>query len=97
MLLLLYNASLSNALVSGDSNFSMDTTSLTVGGFSQPSVARSLIEQPGSAKIRLSQRFLWCFPKPSYSHFVTLEEVDKDFTQTLGEQGMYGHNYSYEN
>ena len=70
--------------VSGDANFDMDTTSLTVGGFSQPSVARTLIEQSASAEIGLTQRFLWCFPKPSYSKFSTLEKVDEEFTQKLG-------------
>ena len=73
-----------HSLVSGDANFDMDTTSLTVGGFSQPSVARMLIEQSASAEIGLTQRFLWCFPKPSYSKFATLQKVDKDFTDTLG-------------
>ena len=62
----------------------METTSLTTGGFSQPSVARSIIEQPGSAEIGLSQRFLWLFPRPSYARFHSLEEVDKTFTQTVG-------------
>ena len=33
-------------------------TALTVGGFNQPPVARTLIEQSGSAEIGLSQRFL---------------------------------------
>ena len=61
----------------------METTSLTIGGFSQPSVARSIIEQPGSAEIGLSQRFLWLFPRPSYARFHSLEEVKK-FTQTVG-------------
>ena len=70
--------------MSGGSNFEIDTTSLTVGGFSQPSVARTLIEQSASAEIGLTQRFLWCFPKPSYSRFSTLEKVDDVFTQTLG-------------
>ena len=62
----------------------METTSLTVRGFSQPSVARTLIEQSASAEIGLIQRFLWCFPKPSYAKFSTLEEVDEGFTQALG-------------
>ena len=42
----------------------MQSTSVTVGGFNQPSVARSLIELPGNAEKGLSQRFLWFFPKP---------------------------------
>ena len=62
--------------VTGDANFSMESTCLTVGGFSQPSVARVLIGQSGSAEVGLSQRFLWLFPQPSYSRFGTLEAVD---------------------
>lgn len=71
--------------VTGDANFSMSTTSLTIGGFSQPAVARTLIEQPGSAEIGLTQRFLWLFPKPSYARFNTLEAVDSNFTSNLSE------------
>lgn len=62
----------------------MDSTCLTVGGFSQPSTARAVIEQSGSAEVGLSQRFLWLFPKPTYSRFGTLEAVDDKFTDTIG-------------
>jgi len=72
--------------VTGDANFSMESTNLTLGGFSQPSVARALIEQPGSSEIGLAQRILWLFPKPTYSHFNTLKPVDKEFTNNLGKQ-----------
>ena len=70
--------------VTGDANFAMDATCLTVGGFCQPSVARALIEQSGSAEIGLSQRFLWLFPQPAYSHFHTLESVNQEFIESLG-------------
>ena len=53
--------------------------------FSQPPVARTLIEQSGSAEIGLSQRFLWWFP---HSRFHTLESVDTDFTECLGEKWL---------
>ena len=62
----------------------MSTTSLTVGGFNQPSVARSLIELPGNAEKGLSQRFLWLFPKPVYANFDTLEPIDQHFTDHIG-------------
>ena len=62
----------------------MEYTSLTVGGFNQPSVARSLIELPGNAEKGLSQRFLWFFPRPVYVHFATLEPVNKTFTEKIG-------------
>ena len=74
--------------VTGDAKFTMESTALTVGGFSQPPVARTLIEQSGSAEIGLSQRFLWLFPQPSYSRFHTLESVDTDFTESLGEKWL---------
>ena len=71
-------------IVTGDANFSMKYTSLTVGGFNQPSVARSLIELPWNAEKGLSQRFLWFFPRPVYAHFATLEPVNKTFTEKIG-------------
>ena len=67
----------------------MDATCLTVGGFCQPSVARTLIEQCGSAEIGLSQRFLWLFPQPAYSRFHTLESVDTEFMESLGKVIKY--------
>jgi hypothetical protein len=62
----------------------MESTNLTIGGFSQPVVARSLIEQSGSSEIGLAQRILWIFPKPSYAKFSTLEAVQENFTDALG-------------
>ena len=41
--------------VTGGANFAMESTALTVGGFNQPPVARTLIEQSGSAEIGLSR------------------------------------------
>ena len=76
-----YNA----ILVTGEANFSMDVTSLTVGGFNQPAVARTLIGLPGNAEKGLSQRFLWLYPKPIYGKFETLEPVREDFIETIGE------------
>ena len=71
--------------VTGEANFSMDCTSLTVGGFTQPAVARPLIELPSSVEKGFSSRFLWCFPKPCYATFDTLEPVNSEFTEHLGE------------
>ena len=62
----------------------MQRTSLTVGGFNQPGVARNLIELPGNAEKGLSQRFLWLFPRPVYSQFDSLEPIDKKFTGKIG-------------
>lgn len=70
--------------MTGDANFCMESTSLTVGGFSQPAVARSIIEQPGSSEIGLAQRILWLFPKPAYAKFSSLESVNQEFSDKLG-------------
>ena len=71
-------------LVSGDANFYMDRTALTVGGFTQPCVAKSLIQLPASVEKGLTQRFLWIIPKPSFAKFDTLELVDERFSVYLG-------------
>ena len=70
--------------VSGDANFSMDVTALTIGGFTQPTVTRNLIELQASVEKGLSPRFLWVFPKPTHAQFETLEKVDESFTHCLG-------------
>ena len=70
--------------MTGEANFSMSTTSLTVGGFNQLGVAKNLIELPGNAEKGLSQRFLWLFPKPVYSQFDTLEPIEKEFNGRIG-------------
>lgn len=70
--------------VTGDANFHIDSTSLTVGGFNQPSIARTLIEIPRNAEKGLSQRFLWMFPKPVCSKFAELEPIDESFYQDIG-------------
>ena len=44
-------------LVTGKANFSIDCTSLTVGGFTQPAVARPLIKLPSSVEKGFSSRF----------------------------------------
>ncbi len=63
----------------------MDETNLVVGGFSQPSVSRALIEYQGNTEKGFSQRFLWFFPKPCYAKFESLEPVDEEFTKQLSE------------
>ena len=61
----------------------MENTSLTIGGFTQPAVARPIIELPSNVEKGLSSQFLWFFPKPCYCKFETLEPVDDDFTRAL--------------
>ena len=40
--------------VSGEANFSMASTNLTVGGFTQPGVARALVDVPANTEKGLS-------------------------------------------
>ena len=63
----------------------MERTALTVGGFTQPTVARALIELPASIEKGLTQRFLWIFPKPSFAKFDSLELIEEEFSTYLGE------------
>ena len=70
--------------VSGEANFVMEQTSLTVGGFTQPAVARSLIELSSNIEKGLSTRFLWIFPQPCYAKFESLQPVEEAFTSALG-------------
>ena len=71
-------------IVSGDANFHMKKTALTVGGFTQPNVAKSLLESPQATEKGLVQRFLWLFPKPSYSDFSSLQKANQEFVEYLG-------------
>ena len=70
--------------VSRDANFQMERTALTVGGFTQPSVSKALIELPSSIEKGFAQRFLWIFPQPSFSKFKTLELANEKFSEYLG-------------
>lgn len=76
-------------VVTGEANFTMETTSLTIGGFSQPSRARTLIEQSGSVETGLAQLFMWVFPKPSYAKNEELEAVNEDITKLLSKFPMH--------
>ena len=52
-------------LVSGEANFIMKSTNLTVGGFIQPSVGKSLID-PTNTEKGFTHRFIWLFPNPLF-------------------------------
>ena len=75
--------------IAGEANFTMASTNLTLRGFTQPAVARSIIELPVNAEKSLSQRFIWTFPKPTYADFETLEPVDTTFTSALGKVSVF--------
>jgi len=70
--------------VNGDANFDMDSTSLTLAGFTQPAVARNLIESHSNYEKGLPQRFMWMFPKTTYAYLETLQPIDAVFTSALG-------------
>ena len=74
--------------MSGDANFHMERTALTVGGFTQSSVSRSLIELPSSIEKGFAQRFLRIFPRPSFSKFQTLELANERFSDSLGRNSI---------
>lgn len=61
--------------VTGEANFNMDNTRLTIGGFTQPGVARHLMELASNTEKGLSHRFLWLFPKPLYGKFESLSRI----------------------
>lgn len=67
----------------------MERTSLTVGGFTQPTVARQMIEQQGSTEKGLAQRFMWMFPQPLFAKFSSLEPVDETFRESLGMHSLH--------
>ena len=73
-----------SSLVSGEANFSMQRTGMTLGGFIQPSVARSLIELQSNVEKGVCQRFLWLIPKPTVVKFDQLQEIDASFVATIG-------------
>lgn len=73
-------------IVSGEANFVMSSTNLTIGGFTQPGVARSLIELPTNSEKGLSSRFLWFFPNPLYGKFANLGKVDETFVAKISKQ-----------
>ena len=56
-------------LVSGEANFSMPHTGLTIGGFTQPIVACNLLENQVNVEKGLCQRFLWIAPQTNYYSF----------------------------
>ena len=65
----------------------MERTALTVGGFTQPGVAKNIIEQHAGAERGFSQRFLWIFPKPTFAKFAkfaSLKQVPAEVTASIG-------------
>ena len=71
-------------VVSGEANFEMETTGLTVGGFIQPSIARNILDQAANAEKGLCQRFLWFVPQPTPVPFDELTKVNREFSASVG-------------
>ena len=80
--------------MTGNANYSMERTALTVGGFTQPNVAKAIIDNASSVEKGLTQSFLWLFPKPSFSKFETLEMIDEQFSEYLGKHLHTCRNFS---
>lgn len=78
--------------VSGNANFKMQRTCLTLCGMTQPTTAAPLIVDKNNVDKGLASRFLWIFPKPVFKKFASLEvsaneelkEASKNFTIHLG-------------
>ena len=73
------------SVVSGEANFTMDRTGFTVGGFTQPPVAKGLIENSSNIEKGLCQRFLWLVLCPIPVPYDELQAIDSDFTASIGE------------
>ncbi len=75
-------------------NFQMDRTALSIGGFTQPGVARNIIEQRNGAERGFSQRFLWIFPKPTFAKFASLKPVTENISISLGKHFLVNDTYT---
>ena len=62
----------------------MNHMGLTLGGFTQPSVARNMLEHPSNVEKGLCQRFLWLVPEPATIALEHLQCVDGTFTTAIG-------------
>lgn len=71
-------------IVSGEANFTMTHTGLTVGGFMQPCVAINLMDNKANVNKGLIQRFLWLVPEPNAVPFSELQQVDREFSAAIG-------------
>lgn len=67
----------------------MNHTGLSLGGFTQPCVARNMLEHPANVEKGLCQRFLWLVPEPTTVAFEELQCVDSSFSTAIGKRIMY--------
>ncbi len=61
------------------------TRRFTVGGFTQPAVARGLIEHTSNIEKGLCQRFMLIAPCPTPTPFAKFGHIDPDFSASIGE------------
>lgn len=80
----MYSICITFCVVSGEANFKMEHTGLTIAGFTQANVAKGLIESIPNVEKGLSQRFHWLIPKPNPIKFADLQSVDKGFSDAIG-------------
>lgn len=64
----------------------MEHTGLTVGGFTQPVVVRTLIELQANIEKGLCQRFHWVVPKPVAIPPDEQQQVDREFSTAIGKK-----------
>ena len=62
----------------------MNHTGLSLGGFTQPCVARNMLDHPANVEKGLCQRFLWLVPEPTTVAFEQLQCVDTTFSTAIG-------------
>ena len=75
-------------MASGEANFLMEHTGLTVGGYTQLNIAKGLIESQSNIEKGVCQRFLWIFPKPHPTKFNDLKPVDGSFSNETGKHNV---------
>ena len=75
--------------VSGEANFSLQRTGMTLGGFIQPGISRAIVEQPANVEKGLCQRFLWLVPQPCFDQFDQLQRVDEGFISSIGKDILF--------
>lgn len=63
----------------------MKHAGLTIGGFTQPFVARNLVDVQANVEKGLCQRFLWLVPEPNLVTYEQMCKVNEEFTTGIGE------------
>ena len=72
--------------VSGEANFEMKYTGLTFGGFTHPSVARSLIEQPTNVEKVLLRHFFGLFRNQCRFLLICYRKLIRNFQHLIKKQ-----------